>query len=267
MDQAAAARTVTVITGASAGIGADFARLFADKGHDLALVARDADRLATLADELGRAGRPRPLVIPLDLAVQGAADTLLEKLQAAGARVDNLVNNAGYGLLGNVVDLDRKGQLGMIDLNIRALTDLTLAFLPMLRADKGRILNVASTAAFCPGPGLAIYYATKAYVLSFSEALAHELKGEVSVTTLCPGPTTTEFQSRAGFEKSPMMNNMPKMSAKAVAQIGYDAMMAGKRVATAGFSNQAMAVAMKLSPHALLLPILSRIQGARASTR
>lgn len=261
MDQAAKSRVVTVITGASAGIGADLARVFAQKGHDLALVARDAKKLGDLADELGQIGRQRPLVIPLDLSPPGAADELLAKLAAAGARADILVNNAGYGLLGKAADLDRKAQVGMIDLNIRALTDLTLAFLPMLRTGKGRLLNVASTAAFVPGPGFAIYYATKAYVLSFSEALSHELKGEVSVTALCPGPTATEFQALAGFEKSPGMNKMPMMTSKAVAQIGYDATMAGKRVAIAGVSNQAMVLGMKLSPHALLLPILSRIQG------
>ncbi|MFZ4534533.1 MAG: SDR family NAD(P)-dependent oxidoreductase, partial [Alsobacter sp.] len=163
-------RDVTLVTGASQGIGAELARALAADGVDLALTARSAAALEALADAIAATGRPRPLVLVEDLAVPGAADRLAEALAAAGARATGLVNNAGYGLNGEVADLPRAEQGGIIDLNSRALVDLTLRLLPDIIAARGRILNVASTAAFQPGPGMAVYYASKAFVLSFSEA-------------------------------------------------------------------------------------------------
>src|SRR5947209_14952341 len=201
-EQASEGRRVAIITGASDGIGAELARLMAKKGHDLALVARRRERLEALAAEIAATGRPLPLVIPLDLAEPNAPDALVQALRQAGAEPAILVNNAGFGLQGQVADLDAAEQLRMVDVNVRALTALTLKFLPDLIRNRGRLLNVASVAAFLPGPGMAVYYATKAYVLSFSEALSQELAGKgVSVTALCPGPVPTGFQVAAGMTR------------------------------------------------------------------
>ena len=192
---------VTLITGASAGIGTELARVFASNGHRLALVARRADRLATLAGEIAAAGGATPIVIPCDLEHPDAGDKIAAVLAAEGVEVEYLVNNAGFGLFGKAIDLDRSAQLGMISLNISTLTDLSLRFAESLIRHRGGILNVGSIAGFLPGPGMAVYYASKAYVLSFSEALRGELAPRgVRVTALCPGPVPTEFQTRAGFE-------------------------------------------------------------------
>ncbi|MGY4317284.1 short-subunit dehydrogenase [Bradyrhizobium sp. JR3.5] len=191
---------VTLITGASAGIGTELARVFASNGHRVALVARRADRLKTLADELGAKGGPAPIVIPCDLQQTDAGDRIAQALTDAGVEVEYLVNNAGFGLFGLAVERDRAEQLDIINVNIRALTDLTLRFADQLIRNRGGILNLGSIAGFLPGPGMAVYYASKAYVLSFSEALRCELapKG-VRVTVVCPGPVPSEFQDRAGF--------------------------------------------------------------------
>ncbi|KIZ38410.1 SDR family NAD(P)-dependent oxidoreductase, partial [Rhodopseudomonas palustris] len=162
---------VALITGASAGIGLELARIFAADAHRVALVARRADRLTALADEIVAAGGSAPIIIPCDLAVPGATDQVAAALQAAGVEVDYLVNNAGYGLFGRATDLDRADQLAMIDLNIRVLTDLSLRFADSIARHRGGILNLGSIAGFLPGPGMAVYYASKAFVLSFSEAL------------------------------------------------------------------------------------------------
>ncbi len=191
---------VTIITGASAGIGVELARVFARNGHRLVLVARRGDKLGALADEIAAAGQTRPEVIALDLSIAGAADALGHELAARQLEPAVIVNNAGYGLTGRADELPRAEQLGMVDLNVRALTELSLAFVDSLARHKGGILNVASLASFLPAPGMAIYYATKAYVLSFSEALHAELRKKgVRVTALCPGPVPTEFQARAGL--------------------------------------------------------------------
>ena len=196
-------RPVTVITGASAGIGAALARVFARNGHALALVARREDRLHALADEIAAAGGARPLVIVADLQRSDAARPIGEALAAQGAEPQFMVNNAGFGLVGTAAALDRAEQLAMIDLNVRALTELSLAFVDSLARHRGGILNVGSMAGFLPGPGMAVYYATKAYVLSFSEALHSELKSRgVRVSVLCPGPVPTEFAARAGISGS-----------------------------------------------------------------
>jgi hypothetical protein len=256
-------RQITLITGASDGIGAELARIMEREGHDLALVARRRDRLEMLADEIAAQGRPRPLVLPCDLSAPAALDALEAKIIAANARVAWLVNNAGFGLHGATASLDRALQLDMIDLNIRALTDLTLRFLPQISMARGGLLQVASIAAFLPGPNMAVYYATKAYVLSFSEALAQEVKAKgVRVSVLCPGPTSTGFQQRAGLDAA-RFDALRPMSARDVAQAGYAGLMAGQRVIVPGFRNKAARVLAGLTPRALLLPLVQRLQESR----
>ena len=255
---------VTLITGGSVGIGADLARVFARNGHHVALVARDAARMNALADEISALGAPRPLVIEADLAAHGAADSLIAEMDQRSVRVNNLVNNAGFGLIGRAGDLDRAQQVRMIDLNVRTLTDLSLAFLPSLRASRGGLMNVASTAAFYAGPGMAVYYATKAFVLSFSQALAFELKEEgVRVTALCPGPTKTEFFVRAGVGDSPF-GSMPMASSMSVAEAGYAGLLRGKAVVVPGLVNKLLTATSGLQPRALSLRTIARMQMGRA---
>jgi short-subunit dehydrogenase len=256
-------RSVALITGASGGIGAELAKVCAAKGHALALVARNGDKMSNLARTIGESGGAAPIVIPLDLASPSAGAELVACLARAGATPEILVNNAGYGLLGAAGALEIAGQIGIIDLNIRALSELTLRFLPSLIANRGRILNVASLAAFLPGPGMAIYYASKAYVLSFSQALAEELKGAgVVVTALCPGPVPTGFGERAGTGED-LAGGSLVVDAAEVARYGYRAMMAGRRVAIPGRLNQALATLLPLVPTALKLPVLAGIQMRR----
>ncbi|CCJ07229.1 SDR family oxidoreductase [Methylocystis sp. SC2] len=259
-------RPVTVITGASDGIGAALARVFAANGHELALVARRGERLEALADEIAANGAVRPLPVELDVATEGAADALSARLAEAGAAPQFLVNNAGFGLLGRAIDLDAAEQLAMLDLNTRALTALTLRFLPSIVAAKGGVLNVASVAAFMPGPGFAVYYATKAYVRSLSEALSQELKPlGVKVACLCPGPVQTGFQARAGLDFSGMMGAMkPAMlPAAEVARQGYEGLMAGKRIIVPGLVNRMFVWGSAAAPRALLLPLLATAQKRR----
>ena len=253
-----------MVTGASGGIGADLARVFARNSHDLALVARRADSLEALADEIERTGRPRPIVIAHDLASPGAVDHVAAALDAADAKVGILVNNAGFGLLGTVATLDPDAQRGIVDLNITALLALTTRFLPDLRAARGKILNVGSIASVMPGPGMAVYYASKAFVSAFSRALTEELKDEgVAVSVLHPGVTSTDFQARAGFHTAPKLERMPGASALSVAEAGYRGLMAGKRVIVPGLGNKAAALILPLLPDAVLQPIVYRFQRGR----
>jgi short-subunit dehydrogenase len=245
-------RPVTLITGASSGIGAELARVFGEHGHELVLVARREHRLVELADEIAAAGRPRPNVLSVDLERPGAVSLLAAELGARDLEPANVVNNAGFGLVGPALQLDRNAQLAMIDLNVRALTELSLAFTDSLARHGGGILNVASLAAFLPGPGMAVYYASKAYVLSFSEALHHELAGlGVRVTALCPGPVATGFQARAGLQRH--NPRMLALSARRVARIGYRGFMRGERVVVAGIPNRIVASLLRFMPHGLLL--------------
>lgn len=261
-----AARPVAVVTGASEGIGAELARVFAAKGHDLALVARRRERLEALADDIAATGAARPVVIDLDLLSEGAEKALAERLAEAGLQPQYLVNNAGFGLIGRAAELDAAEQIDMIDLNIRALTALTLAFLPSLVATRGGVLNVASVAAFMPGPGFAVYYATKAFVRSFSEALYEELKpAGVKVSCLCPGPVTTGFQARAGMSYEGLMAAMKPalVPAEEVARQGYEGLMAGRRIVVPGWMNRALIWSSAATPRALLLPLLAVAQKRR----
>jgi len=251
---------VTLITGASAGIGAELARVFAANGHRVALVARRADRLATLADEITAAGGAAPIVIPCDLEQAGAGDEIAAALAAEGVEVDFVVNNAGFGLFGHAIELDRAEQLGMIDVNIRAMTELSLRFSDHLIQHRGGILNVASIAGFMPGPGMAVYYASKAYVLSFSEALRRELGPRgVRVTALCPGPVPSEFQARAGFRPgfdSAILN----VSASDVAQLGYRGLMANRRAVLPGLGIKIVPFLLRLFPRGFILAAVGRLQ-------
>src|SRR5215471_11600082 len=214
-------KPVVLITGASSGIGAALARVFADNGHELALVARRQDRLDALADSLAVTGRARPAVLALDLERRDGASAIAAELSARGLEPAIVVNNAGFGLTGAAAALSRDEQLAMIDLNVRALTELSLMFVDSLARHRGGVLNVASVAAFLPGPGMAVYYASKAYVLSFGEALHREMADRgVRVTALCPGPVPTEFQARAGGMASNAAVRALELSAGRVAQIG-----------------------------------------------
>jgi len=244
---------ITLITGASAGIGAELARVFAAHGHELVLVARREDRLAALAAEIAATGRTRPTVLAIDLTQRDAVCRVAAELTSRGLEPAIVVNNAGFGLAGSAAVLSRDEQLAMIDLNVRALTELSLAFVESLARHRGGILNVASVAAFLPGPGMAVYYATKAYVLSFTEALHRELASRgVKVTALCPGPVPSEFQARAGLRLDRAQRRL-SLPADRVAQIGYRGFMRGKRVVIAGVGNRIAVFLVRLLPNALLL--------------
>jgi uncharacterized protein len=249
---------VVLITGASSGIGAALARVFAAHGHELVLVARRQDRLNALADEIAAAGRSRPTVLAVDLERRDAASVIAAELSAKAMEPAVVVNNAGFGLSGAAAAVSRDEQLAMVDVNVRALTELSLMFVDSLARHRGGILNVASMAAFLPGPGMAVYYATKAYVLSFSEALHRELSDRgVRVTTLCPGPVPTEFQARSGMQLNAAARAL-ELSAERVAQIGYDAFMRGKRVVVAGINNRIAVSLMRLVPNGLLLRLVDQ---------
>ena len=255
-------KPVALITGASAGIGVELARVFAAHGHDLVLVARREDRLNALADEIAAGGRPRPTVLALDLERRDAVATLAAQLTAQGLEPAYVINNAGFGLSGPAAKLSRDEELAMVDLNVRALTELSLAFVDSLERHRGGILNVASVAAFMPGPGMAVYYASKAYVLSFSEALHHELAGRgIRVTALCPGPVQTEFQARSGMTL-PGAAKMIELPASRVAQLGYDGLMRGRRVVIAGAGNRLLVFLTRLIPNALLMGAVDRRTGS-----
>ncbi|HEY4736036.1 MAG TPA: SDR family oxidoreductase [Xanthobacteraceae bacterium] len=259
-------KPVVLITGASSGIGAALAKVFAAHGHELALVARRQDRLEALADEIAGTGQPRPTVFTADIERRDAASIIAAELSSQGLEPAIVVNNAGFGLRGAAAVLSRDEQLAMIDVNVRALTELSLMFIDSVARHRGGILNVASLAAFLPGPGMAVYYASKAYVLSFSEALHRELSDSgVRVTALCPGPVPTEFQARAGMGRVPGARAL-ELSAERVAQIGYDAFMAGQRVVIAGIGNRIVVSLMRLVPNALILRLADqRPRGARGS--
>src|SRR6478735_5482603 len=249
-------KPVAVITGASAGIGAALADVFADNGHAIVLVARRAPQLEVLADAIQQRGHPRPHVIVLDLGQPGAAARLDDNLRANGLEPQFLINNAGFGLMGPAARLDRAQQLAMIDLNVRVLTELSLRFSESLVRHRGGILNVASVASFLPGPGMAVYHATKAYVLSLSEALHRELSVHgVRVTALCPGPVETEFQARAGMPEGYFPRFLAR-TAERVAREGYEGMMQGRRVVIPGSGNKIAAWLVRQLPRRAVLRML-----------
>jgi short-subunit dehydrogenase len=259
-----ALRPVTLITGASSGIGAAVARIFARHGFELALAARREGRLNALADEIAATGAPRPIVIADDLAAPGAAARLGEALAAQGAEPQYVVNNAGFGLVGPAAKLPREEALAMIDLNVRSLTELSLAFVDSMARHRGGLLNVGSLAGFLPGPGMAVYYATKAYVLSFSEALHSEFAPRsVRVTALCPGPVPTEFAARAGLKQGGRPPGMLSQSAERVAEAGFRGLMRGKRTVVPGIGNKLVTLFIRVVPRRVLLRMVDSRQQRR----
>jgi hypothetical protein len=248
----------TLLTGASGGIGYELAKLFARDHHNLVLVARSADKLAQVANELQVYGVTIK-TIAVDLATPFAPRFLFDQLQ--DTPIDILINNAGFGAHGEFARMSEQEILGQIHLNITALTELTRLFLPaMVQRRSGRIMNVASTAAFQPGPLMAVYYATKAYVLSFSEAIANELRGSgVAVTCFCPGATHTGFARRAGTENSRLFKQVGAMSAEKVAHDGYRALMAGRTVAISGAHNRVVAQSVRFAPRKMVTAVSRRV--------
>ena len=249
-------KKVALITGASAGLGVEFARQLSKRGHRLVLAARRKDRLDALAKELGNAR-----AVAIDLSKANAAAKLMADLEAAGEQVEILVNNAGFGLIGRFAELDPKRERQMIDLNVGALTDLCRAVAPgMIKRKSGAILNVASTAAFQPGPKMAVYFATKAFVLSFTEALHEELMPHgVKVTCLCPGPTRTEFGEVAGFGGNGAFDKMA-MEAGEVVEAGLKGMDRNRAVIVPGLVNKIGAISTRFAPRSVVRKIAGAIK-------
>lgn len=249
-----------LITGASSGIGMALTPLFARDGYELVLVARSEGSLHDLAHELSRDWGVACTVLPADLSEATAPTVIATTLQQASINVDVLVNNAGFATHGPFWETDLADELALLQVNLTGLTHLTKLLLPgMLERKRGRLLNVASTAAFYPGPLMAVYYASKAYVLSFSIALAEELRGSgVTVTALCPGPTRSGFQARAHIEGSRLMRRL--MDAETVARTGYQGLMRGQTIVIPGVQNRALSVAARLLPSTLLARLVRRVQ-------
>jgi short-subunit dehydrogenase len=254
-------KKVALITGSSGGIGLEFARIFAREGYDLALVARNEQKLNELAAELKTKHGTETIVIRKDLNESSAPGEIYEALK--GVTVEALVNNAGFATYGAFATLDLSRELEMMQVNMVALTHLTKLFLPpMLERHSGKILNVASTAAFQPGPLMAVYYATKAYVLSFSEAIAQEVRDQgVTVTALCPGPTATGFQKAADMERSKLVQS-GLMDGRSVAEAGYQALMQGKTSVVPGLRNQLFAWIVRFTPRAMAARFAMNAQAA-----
>lgn len=248
---------LALVTGASSGIGRELALQFARHGHPLVLVGRTLEPLLALKDELERTSISCT-IIQADLTDDQSSIAIMDEISRGNRGIEFLVNNAGFGAYGNFIELDAKMQLEIIAVNVSALTSLTRLLLPgMLKRGYGRILNVASTAAFSPGPRMAVYYATKAYVLSFSHALAEELAGTgITVSALCPGPTNTRFQQRAGMQPSANLLRFNLMSADRVASVGYSGMMDGQRTIIPGMLNKILALGSRLVPRAVSVAVV-----------
>jgi short-subunit dehydrogenase len=249
-----------LITGASSGLGAEYAKLFAAGKHDLVLVARRRDRLEALARELSAGHGVKAQVVAADLAAPGGAARVVEETARLGLEIDFLVNNAGFATSGAFAELDPARELEMVQVNIASLIALTRAFLPpMLARRRGRILNVGSTAGFAPGPFMAVYYASKAFVNSFTEGLSYELRGSgVTATVSCPGATATEFAQVAGNERS-LLFRMGAASPVTVAKEGYRAMMRGKPMVIHGLKNKLLMQSLRTSPRFLVRAIAASL--------
>jgi short-subunit dehydrogenase len=249
-------KKIALVTGASAGLGVEFARQLSAKGHALVLVARRKDQLEKLAKELGNAR-----AVELDLSNPNAAAELMANVEQEDEQVDLLVNNAGFGLIGRFAELDAKRERQMIDLNVSALTDLCRAVAPgMIERKSGAILNVASTAAFQPGPKMAVYFATKAFVLSLSEAIHEELKPHgIKVSCICPGPTRTEFGDVAGFGGNSLFDRVA-MTAEEVVRLGLKGLERNDAVVVAGLVNKIVAMSARFAPRSLTRKIAGSIK-------
>jgi len=258
-------KKTALITGASTGIGYELAKLFAKDGHNLVIVARSKDKLEDLASEL-RVSGVSVHVITKDLSLPNSPQEVFEELQKEKIEIDYLVNNAGYGSYGRFTETNLETELNMIQLNMVALTHLTKLFLPtMVKRGEGRIMNVASIAGFLPGPMMAIYYATKAYVLSFTEAIAAEMRGTgITVTALCPGPTKTNFQKRnAAGEMKYVRSTLIRMTASPVARAGYKGMMKGKTIVIPGMLVKMVPFLLRMTPRNLVARMVRKIQEQR----
>ena len=258
---------IALITGASGGIGLELAKLFARDSHDLALVARSYDKLNFIADDLQQTYGVQVKYYTKDLSVSSAPEEIFKALQSEGGNIDVLVNNAGFGWRGEYVKMDIADVLGMIQVNITALSHLTRLFLPgMIEQKRGKILNVASTAAFQPGPMMATYYASKAYVLSFSEALSEELQGTgVTVTAFCPGQTATGFGLRAGFSNKKVLGGILSMDSHTVALDGYKGLMKGKPLVISGWKNWLGTQLVRFIPRPYPARLIKKVQQKRGT--
>jgi short-subunit dehydrogenase len=253
-----------VVTGASSGLGAEFAKLAAAEGASVVLIARSRPELDGLAADIRRSGG-LALVLAIDLGTPDAGEIIARELKTLDLYCHILVNNAGFGLFGDAAELDRERQLAIVDVNIRAATDLMLRFLPAMVARKsGAVLNVASIAGFVPGPRMAVYFASKAYLLSISQALMWEVRDSgVTVTCLCPGPLRTPFLARAGADKTALFKGIHKLDADAAARAGWDAMKTGRALCVPGFGTKIAAMATRFLPRGALLAIVGRLQRGR----
>jgi hypothetical protein len=250
-----------LITGASSGIGLELAHLFAQDGYRLVLVARNRGALRQVGDDLQSRYGVTVRIAPKDLAHPASPDELYHELQESGVVLDVLVNNAGFGAAGAFLKTIWNEEAEMIQVNIAALTHLTKLFLPQIRAREGKVMNVASTAAFQPGPFMSVYYASKAYVLSFTEALAEEMIGTgVTVTCLCPGPVQTNFQKRAYLQGTKLAASPLTVDVREVARIGYEGMKQGKRIVIPGWKNRVVAEGVRFAPRNLLTRVVRRLQ-------
>jgi short-subunit dehydrogenase len=251
-----------LVTGASMGIGVDLAECFAKDGYDLVLAARSEGSLNEVAARLAEKYKVKATTVALDLGAQGAGRKLADAVAAKAIAIDVIVNNAGFGIAGGFDGSDQAGQLGMIDLNVRTLVELThIYWHDMLQKKRGGVLNVASTAAFQPGPLMAVYYASKAFVLSFSEALWKEAEGKgVHVSCLCPGPTVSQFRERAGTGKTRLSRVGTPMSSESVARAGYRAFQRNRRVIVTGGRNKVLAALAPFLPRKMLLSTVYNLQ-------
>ena len=258
-------RPIAIVTGASSGIGRDFAELFAHDGHDLIVVARRRDALEALARELADRYGIGCDPFPADLGRRLERERLAARMRSVDDRIVALVNNAGFGTHGYFHETELERELDMIELNVAALTHLTKLVLPgMLARRVGRIINVSSVAAFQPGPLMAVYYASKAYVQSFSEALAEEVEGTgVTVTAVCPGPTITEFQTSAGIHPQAPSSGAAPMTSREVAEAAYRAASLGKRVVVTGFKNKMIVFANRILSRRRMTGLVRRVQERR----
>ena len=252
-----------LITGATSGIGLELAQLFAGDGHDLVIVARRKELLNKIADQIKTDFGVKVTVIPKDLTEKDSPQEIFDQLSDSGIEIGIVVNNAGFGAVGEFSDLDHQRQIDMLNLNINSLVSLTRLFLPdMIERNHGGILNVGSLAGFQPGPYAAVYYATKAFVLSFTESLAEELKGKnIKISCLAPGPTNTEFGEVSGLDKS-FLFKFGTMGAKEVARQGYMGFKSGKTIVIPGFTNRLLPFLVRISPRTLVRKITARLNKA-----